>query len=71
MCVTPSADSPLGGFYAARGLTTGPGKSSGAPSSGGIGFGMPATKQSQSLRMARTASSANFMALFGPQTQGA
>jgi hypothetical protein len=28
---------------------------------------MPATKQSQSTRMARTASSANFMALFGPQ----
>ena len=44
---------------------------SGVASSGGIGFGMPATKQSQSTRMARTASSANFMALFGPQTQGA
>lgn len=41
--------------------------SSGTSSSGGIGFGMPATKQSQSTRMARTASSANFMALFGPQ----
>lgn len=67
MCVTPSSDSPLGKFYTARGLTTGAGKSSGVASSGGIGFGLPATKQSQSARMARRSSSANFMALFGPQ----
>lgn len=41
-------------------------KSAMTTSSGGIGFGLPATKQSQSTRMARRSSSANFMALFGP-----
>lgn len=42
------------------------GRSKGEPSSGGIGYGLPATKSNQSSRMARTSSAASFMALFGP-----
>ena len=45
-------------------------KGGGGASSGGIGFGLPATTKTGPARMQRTASAANFMALFGPQTQG-
>lgn len=68
MCATQ--DNKLGGFLAQYGVKSPPGASSGAASSGGIGFGMPATNKTQPSRMQRTASSANFMALFGP-TAGA
>lgn len=65
MCATQ--DNKLGGFLRQYGIASKPGKSMGLTSSGGIGFGMPATSKAQPTRMQRTASSANFMALFGPQ----
>lgn len=46
---------------------TGTASSGGETSSGGVGFGLPATTKSQPSRMQRTASAANFMALFGAQ----
>lgn len=42
-------------------------KSSGEQSSGGIGGAMAITRPPGTQRMQRTASTANFMALFGPQ----
>jgi hypothetical protein len=59
----------LASYLAANG--GGAAASSGEASSGGIGFGQAATRQTQSARMQRTASAANFMALFGVQPQGA